>query len=459
MRSASENGPRSNILSLWWDARRARNKGPAAIAERQRRRLAEIVRYARSRSPYYGELYRDLPEELGEPAALPVTSKKQLMSRFDDWTTDREVTYDKVRVFVDDPEQIGERFLEKYTIATTSGTTGLPGVFLMDDFSMRVTSVLATRMLTSWLGLRDLLRIVARRGRMSMVMASGGHYASTVAAARLQKSRGARLQVLSVHMPLGELVARLNEFQPALLAAYASVAALLANEQKAGRLHINPVLMALSAEGLPPSEYDRIAKVFATTVGNSYASTECPFLSYGCEHRWLHVNSDWVMVEPVDVDHRPTPPDEQSHTVLISNLANRIQPILRYDLGDSVVQRPDPCPCGNPLPAIRVQGRAGDVMTLTTAEGRPVAIPPLALELDDIPGIDLYQIVQKSITSLEVRLNLATGADPNVAWEAVRARLAELLARHNLDNVTIVRTEMPPEKSPGGKHRLIIPLR
>jgi len=69
---------------------------------------------------------------------------------------------------------------------------------------------------------------------MSMVMASGGHYASTVAAARLQKSRGKRLQVLSVRMPLVEIIARLNEFQPALLAPYASVASLLATEQEAG---------------------------------------------------------------------------------------------------------------------------------------------------------------------------------------------------------------------------------
>nr|BFE45663.1 hypothetical protein GCM10017547_35560 [Pseudarthrobacter oxydans] len=49
--------------------------------------------------------------------------------------------------------------------------------------------------------------------------------------------------------------------------------------------------------------------------------------------------------------------------MLLSNLANRIQPILRYDLGDSVTTRTDPCPCGDPTPAIHVQGRTAELLT------------------------------------------------------------------------------------------------
>src|SRR5688572_25116999 len=83
--------------------------------------------------------------------------------------------------------------------------------------------------------------------------------------------------------------------------------ALLAGEQEAGRLRIRPVLLVLSAEGLPTGEYNRIANAFGAKVRHSYAATECPFLSYSCEHGWLHVNSDWVVLEPVDADHRPVP--------------------------------------------------------------------------------------------------------------------------------------------------------
>ena len=248
-------------------------------------------------------------------------------------------------------------------------------------------------MLGSWLRARDLARIVAGGGgRTAMVSATGGHFASAVAAARLRSSRrGARrVRLFAVHTPMPQLVAELNAFRPALLASYATTAVLLASEQQAGRLRIHPVLVALSAEGLPADEQRRIADTFHATVGNSYAATECPFLSYSCRHGRLHVNSDWAILEPVDSQYRPVPPGQQSHTVLLTNLANRVQPILRYDLGDSVLVRPDPCPCGSPVPAIQVHGRAADVLIFPAAQGTPVTITPLTLTavLDRVPGIE-----------------------------------------------------------------------
>lgn len=235
---------------------------------------------------------------------------------------------------------------------------------------------------------------------------------------------------------------------------------MLASEQEAGRLHINPVLVLLTAEGLAPNEYDRIARVFKTKVANSYAASECPFMSSNCDHGWLHVNSDWVVFEPVDADYRPTPPGEQSHTVLISNLANRVQPILRYDLGDSILERPDPCPCGNPLPAIRVQGRAADLLTFPTDRGERITVSPrlFSTSVYDISGIEQLQIVQTAPTILRVRMRLTVGADPDHVWQVLNTKITRLLAEHKLGNVTIERAEEPPEQSLSGKYREVIPL-
>ena len=456
-----------NPLRLLLDARRAKKQGPTAIEERRRTRLAEMVAHARANSPYYRELYRGLPGKLEDPSSLPVTDKKQLMARFDDWATDRRVTIEEARAFVEDPALVGERFLGSYTAATTSGTTGTRGVFVMDDQSLAVTNALAARMLGAWLGIGDVVRIAARGGRMAMVMATGGHFASAVAAARLRKGgrlRARAIGVFPVQTPLPELVAGLNRFRPAVVAPYASTAALLAGEQEAGRLRIAPVLLALAAEGLPAGERERIAKAFGARIGDSYAATEVPFLSYGCAHGWYHVNADWVVLEPVDADHRPVPPGEPSHTVLVSNLANRVQPILRYDLGDSIVRRPDPCPCGAPLPAIRVQGRAADVLTFPSdhtgrGAGR-VAVAPLAFGtlLDRTPGIELFQVAQTAPAALRVRLRPAVGADPDRVWRAVHDEITRLLASHGLGHVAVERAAEPPEQSPGGKYRTIIPL-
>lgn len=432
--------------------------------QRQRHRLAEMVAFARAHSPYFRELYQGLPERVEDSTLLPVTDKKTLMAHFDDWVTDREVTGDKLRAFIADPNQVGERFLGKYLAATTSGTTGTRGTFLMDNRAMAVNNALDSRLYSDTLDASDFVKIVTGGARMAMVIATGGHFVGAALVNRLLlKSKlplANRLRVLSVHTPLPELVAQLNTFRPAILVGYASVIALLADEQRAGRLHVKPALVQLGAEGLAEGDYDRIAAAFGAKVSNKYAATECPFVSYSCEHKWLHVNSDWVVLEPVGADYQPTPLGEQSHTVLLSNLANQVQPFLRYDLGDSVVQRPDACPCGNPLPAIRVQGRAADVLTFPTAQGQAVAISPLAVSslLEPISGVELFQVVQTAPTNLRLRLRLAPDADPSQAWRAAQGEIARLLRRHNLDHVSVERAEEPPEQSAGGKYREVIPL-
>lgn len=449
-----------SILRLLRDARRTRKQGQPAIARRQHARLTEMVAHTRAHSPYYRELYKDLPDRVEDPSMLPVTCKKKLMAHFDDWVTDREVTIEKARAFINNPELIGERFLGKYTALITSGTTGTPGVFVLDERSVAVTSALVLSMVSSWLRVSDIFRIIAHGGRIALVCATGGHYAEAVAGARLRKLRGDKaVQVLPAQAPLSETVARLNRFRPAILATYGSTGALLAGEQAAGRLRINPSLVMLLAEGLPAGGYDRIARAFNIDIHHSYAATECPFISYNCDRGWLHVNSDWILLEPVDAEYRPTPPGKRSHTVLISNLANRAQPILRYDLGDRILQRPDPCPCGAPLPAIRVEGRTADLLTFSSDSGEQVSIPALMFEIVDAMGVELFQIVQNSPTSLRVRFRPAAGAASDQVWRAAHTEIARVLAEQGLTHVTIERAEEPPEQSPGGKYRPVIPLR
>ncbi len=451
-----------SFLWLLRDMRRARKQGPAAIERRQRERLAEMVAYARANSPYYRELYKDLPERVEDPTLLPVTDKKKLMAHFDDWVTDREVTLEKARPYVEDPDlfKFGKKLLDRYFVITTSGTTGTHGIFLVDQRVLSVIAPLFLGMFSSLLSLRDVIQIIARGGRITSVLATGTPLATGVGIAMIRKRLGKAFRELSVFSPLPKLVAELNEFQPAILMSYGTVTKLLASEQEAGRLHIKPVLIVITAEGLALDGYDHIARVFNAKVGNSYAASECHFMSSMCEQKWLHVNADWVILEPVDADYQPTPPGKQSHTVLISNLANRVQPILRYDLGDSILQRPDPCPCGNPLPAIRVQGRASDVLTFPIEYGEQVTIPPLLFggSIYHIHGIEQFQIVQSAPATLRVRLKIADGADPDHVWQAVHARITRLLAEHKLSHVTVERAEEPPEQSPGGKYREVIPL-
>jgi hypothetical protein len=310
-------------------------------------------------SPFYRELYRHPQPRLDDPTLLPVSSKKMLMPQFDDWVTDRAVTGAQARALVEDPDRVGQRLAGRYLVVTSSGVTGQRGVFLHDDRTNRVGTALSVRMMGDWLTAGDLARIVVRGGRMAVVVATGGHFAGFVGATRMQGAGGlgGRLvRVFAVDTPLPELSPGSTGSARPILAGYASTPGLLAGEQASTRLQIDPVLVQPTSEGLPPGGAERMAGVFHAKVRTAYNASECLNIGHGCQYGWQHIISDWVVLEPVDADHRPVPAGEQSHTVLLSNLANRVQPILRYDLGDSVIARPDPCPRGRPAPPIRVRG-------------------------------------------------------------------------------------------------------
>ncbi|MET7460143.1 hypothetical protein [Nonomuraea sp. NPDC005501] len=450
-----------SIRHLARDARRVMRDGPGEIARRQRDRLARMVAHARARSPYYRALYQDLPEHVDDPALLPVTGKKTLMAAFDDWVTDREVTLERVEAFVADPGLVGQRFQGRYLVATTSGTSGLRGLFVMDDRDLAVRTALGVRV--GGLSARDVVRTLARAGRTAVVTAPGGHFSTVAATVRFGLDRpwlGRMMRIFSIDQPMAGLVDELNRYDPASIAGFTGMLTLLAGEQEAGRLHVRPAIVIPGGETLTPGARERIATAFQAKVRAAYASTECGFLSSGCAHGWYHVNSDWAVLEPVDADHRPVPPGVQSHTVLVSNLANRVQPILRYDLGDSVLLRPDPCPCGSPLPAIRVQGRAADLLTFPTERGEHVSLSPMLFGalLDRIPGVGQFQILQTADTTLRVRLRSGDAADTDRVWETVRDEITRLLTEHKAGDITLERAGEPPQRSPGAKFRRIIPL-
>lgn len=262
-----------------------------------------------------------------------------------------------------------------------------------------------------------------------------------------------------MQQPLAGLVAALNDFNPSAVTGYPSALALLAEEQLAGRLHLKPVVVELAGESCGPDVRARIAEAFGGAVHDAYAASEFTPLAFDCDRGWLHVNSDWAILEPVGADYAPTPPGEPSHTVLLTNLANRVQPLIRYDLGDSVLAKAGPCGCGSPLPAIRVAGRRDDVLRLTAAEGTTVRILPLAIGsvVNETPGLHRSQLVQTAPATLRLRLEPEPGADAAAVWHAASAKLREYLAGLELGNVDVVRAEEPPEQSgPSGKFRQVI---
>ncbi|MGX5359500.1 phenylacetate--CoA ligase family protein [Kocuria sp. KH4] len=442
----------------WW----VEHAGTAAVARRQRVRLGALVRHARRASPYYRRLYRAVPPDAADPALLPPVAKPQLMEHFDEWVTDPRITLAALRRDVlADPSRVGVPYLGRYHVLTSSGSSGDPAVLVHDDRSWSSAgAVLGVRARRTLLR-PDVLAPVARRGlRVAALLATGGHFAAVTAAEDLRRRgprRSDRLRVLSVLRPLPELVAELDAFRPTVLVGYPSAVDLLAAEQAGGRLRIAPALVAVGGETLTPAARHRIRAALGCPVLDEYAASEAPGLAVQCHRGTLHVNADRYLFEPVDEAGRPVAPGRTSASVLVTDLGNRVQPLIRYDLGDRVELRARPCPCGSPLPAVRVDGRAGDVLRFTAADGRSVPVLPLALGtvVEETPGVRRFQAVRTAPDTLVLRLEPEPGADPGRVRAAVDARVRAFLTERGLGAVGVRHVADPPRPEASGKFRQV----
>lgn len=446
-------------FTVAYDAWNAKRAGLPGILERQQVRLKELVAFAREHSRYYAETYRHLPAHIEGLHQLPVVTKPELMSRFEDWVTDPGIKRVDVEAFVADKSKIGHTFLNQYLVFTTSGSSGTPAILLQDSLTQAVMNGLTYVRGLEMVSLSKYWQVLRKGGRQVALFATSGHFLGVTMIERRRRAKPWRAKIsriISVLTPLPEIVEELNEFQPAMVGGYATMLTLLAGEQTAGRLDIHPALITSSGETLFPQIRRQIEAAFGCTLTESYGCSEATPLTITCRHQRLHVNSDWFILEAVDQSYNPVPPGQYSHSVLITNLANHVQPIIRYELGDSVTVDPDPCPCGSPLPSVRVIGRTDEILAFQSSNNTKVHILPLALwsVIKETPGVLRFQAIQTGPGKLIVRLEPKNSNEAVSVWQVLEQRLQAYLRAQGLTNISIERDRTPPKRDPrSGKFR------
>lgn len=400
---------------------------PAQIARRQQQRLADLLQAAMA-TRHYRALLQGLDLHQVPLASLPVTGKPELMQQFAHRVTDSALSLAGLRALCADPQRIAEHYLGRYQVWESSGSTGQPGLFVQDDTAMAVYDALEASRRHSprpWVRWLDPLFLSER---FALVGAISGHFASRVSAQRLWAANpwlAAASRAFSILQPTAALVDQLNQFAPSIVATYPTAAALLADEARRGTLRIRPQELWTGGETLSPGQRGRIEQGLGCAVRNSYGASEFLPIAWECAQGQLHVNADWVILEPVDAAHRPVPAGQVSHTTLLTNLANHVQPLIRFDLGDRIRFDPAPCRCGCALPVVQVSGRRDDVLVVPGRGADPVTLLPLALTtvLEDDAGVFDFQLQQTG--PHDWCLTLGPGEAPT---PSLRARCRQVLA-------------------------------
>jgi len=433
-----------------------REQGPRAqLAEHQQQRLEAVVRHAATHSPYYRRRLAETGALGNGPVQLqrlPVLNKALLMEHFDELVCDPRLRRDQLLDWAG--QLTGDQlYLDRYRIMLTSGSSGRPGLFVYDPAGWRSTCAQILRT-SSWAGLRPSLP----RQRLALLGGASPSHISRQGAATMAIGLH-RVLSLPVTLPLPQLVQALNQFQPTYLHVYPSVAMWLADEQQAGRLRLSPQMLVTIAELRTPEMTQRLTDAFGVHPFNAYGCTEGLWGAECEHHQGIHLFEDRTLVENVDPDGQPVPAGQPGARLLVTNLHNLVQPLLRLEVTDLVTLDPDPCPCGRTLVrASTIHGRSDDILSLAARDGGRVSVHPLqfALLTRDLQ-VREFQVVQDGPT-LRIRI---VPSQAGTADDALETRLGQAIAHQLLGlgvhdpQVTVERRQELP-RSAGGKLKLVI---
>jgi len=167
----------------------------------------------------------------------------------------------------------------------------------------------------------------------------------------------------------------------------------------------------------------------------------------------MHANADWALLEVVDENNNPVPDGEIGAKVLVTNLANYTQPIIRYEIGDMLAMATEPCGCGSNLPLIdHVEGRDSDVFEIKTEKGtKPLQPTIFELALGRMLDVREYQLVQEENTRFRIRVEPLPGRTVDIA--RAERMMHEQLREYGLDQQLQVKVETADKLTNDGEQK------
>jgi phenylacetate-CoA ligase len=409
----------------WWSAKRLR-----AL---QLARLKRLLRHAADHVPYYREAFADLgfvPDELRaieDLARLPMLTKPAIRSNLSRLKSERAGTL---------------------TRFNTGGSSGEPLIFLLGN--ERVSHDVAAKWrATRWWGV-DI-------GDPEIVV-----WGSPIELGAQDRLRGLRDRVLRTELlpafemseaNLDRFVDRIRDRRPRMLFGYPSALAHIARHARNKRISMDDLgicVAFVTAERLYDDQQRDIQAVFGCRVANGYGGRDAGFIAHECPDGGMHVTAEDVIVEIVDEGGRAAPPGEAGE-IVITHLATRDFPFIRYRTGDIGSASASPCRCGRSLPTLQeIQGRTTDFVV--AADGTLMHGLALIYVIRDMPGVAAFKIVQESRALTRV-LVVPSDGFVSETITTIQRRVKERLGEKVDVTVDQVK-DIPTERS--GKFRYVV---
>jgi phenylacetate-CoA ligase len=152
-----------------------------------------------------------------------------------------------------------------------------------------------------------------------------------------------------------------------------------------------------TSETVTDSMRATITEVFGCRLFDYYGSAERVCYIFTCDKGSYHITPEYGLTELLPIAGA----DEQSFRIVGTGFWNMAMPLIRYDLGDSLIKTDEKCSCGRQFPVVRtIIGRTGDL--IRTPSGKEFGPTLLARVAKGANNILASQIVQDRIDHLDI---------------------------------------------------------
>ncbi|SFN93735.1 F390 synthetase-related protein [Xenorhabdus japonica] len=364
------------LKTLWyyWRAKKQwKFSNQQQLEQHQSRELVKFKLRVLAKSPYFAS-YSDLPL-----AEYPLMNKAVMMENFDRMNTaglKRDALLECARL--SEQSRDFKPTVGKFSVGMSSGTSGQRGIFVI---SPKERSIWAGTMLAKMLP-----NGLFHGERVALFLRAGNNLYDSV------HNHWISFRFFDLFADFNQQVQALAEYKPTIIVAPAQVLRALALKIQQGEVSLLPAKVISVAEVLEPQDRQLLQNVFRE-VGEIYQATE-GFLACTCLHGTLHLNEEFLHIEPKWID-------ESRFNPIITDFTRESQPIVRYQLDDILVVKKTPCACGNPALAIeRVEGRSDDQLILPAFDGEIVSVfadPCSRIIANTLPLTSDYRLTQTEL--------------------------------------------------------------
>src|SRR3569833_204987 len=209
---------------------------------------------------------------------------------------------------------------------------------------------------------------------------------------------------MSAHR-LDEYVDKLRAVRPRMIFGYPSSIAVIVEHARRGGKRLDDLgtkVVFVTSERLYDHQRSAIESGFACPAANGYGGRDAGFIAHQCPAGGMHITAEDIIVEIIDAAGRPVPPGLEGE-VVITHLATRDFPFIRYCTGDVAVLDDQSCFCGRGLPLLKeIQGRTTDFVV--AADGTLMHGLSLIYVIRDVIGVENFKIEQLSLQETVVKL-------------------------------------------------------